>query len=248
MKKLLILMMIPLLIISLWLPAAAKPALLHDEAGCLSAAEEARLETLLQEVSDRNEFAVSAVITERTDGSSPSYYAHYLYYSGYGRRRKNGGILLLICTASRDYYLQEDVQNQTLGEDGLQRLTDDIVPLLKKDDFAGAVEQLALTCDEVVTIVREEGSYTYVPALEWYFILLAIGIGLLLGCLVVFLFASKLRSVRKQAGARNYMDEGSLCITAQQDQFLYHTVTRIPRQQSNGSGGGGSSGGSGGKF
>ena len=80
------------------------------------------------------------------------------------------------------------------------------------------------------------------------FILLAIGIGLLLGCLVVFLFASKLRSVRHQAGARNYMNEGSLCITEQQDQFLYHTVTRIPRQQSSGSGGGSSSGGSGGKF
>jgi uncharacterized protein len=62
----------------------------------------------------------------------------------------------------------------------------------------------------------------------------------------------KLRSVRRQNEARQYVKEGSMQLTQSGDYFMYRNVTRTPKPQNNSSsrsgGGGGSRSIGGGKF
>ena len=83
-----------------------------------------------------------------------------------------------------------------------------------------------------------------------------VGIALVVGVIVAFcvtgVMRSKLKSVRWQNNARQYVREGSFKLTRSRDLYLYSTVTRVPRPKSSSgsrggfSGGGGSRGG--GKF
>jgi len=59
-------------------------------------------------------------------------------------------------------------------------------------------------------------------------------VGILVGCglaaAIMFGIRSKLKSVRSQRTACNYVRGGSFKVTGRQDVFLFHNVTRIPIQ------------------
>ena len=88
------------------------------------------------------------------------------------------------------------------------------------------------------TVLLEE----LVPALKN----IAVIIGLIIALLVTSSMKSKLKSVRYQANARDYIRSGSFNLKHSRDLYLYSTVTRVARPKSNSGGsrsGGGSRGG-----
>ena len=85
---------------------------------------------------------------------------------------------------------------------------------------------------------------------------ISIAVGVCLSFIIVGNMKSKLKTVRFQAAASNYMKNGSLNITESRDLFLYNTVTRTAKPKNNSSSGssthtsssGSTHGGGGGKF
>lgn len=86
---------------------------------------------------------------------------------------------------------------------------------------------------------------------------IAIVVGFVLSLIIVGNMKAKLKTVRFQAAASNYIKDNSLNINERRDLFLYNTVTRRAKPKNDDSGGGSSThtsssgtthGGGGGKF
>lgn len=73
----------------------------------------------------------------------------------------------------------------------------------------------------------------------------SIAIGMVISLLIMLGFRSQLKSVRRKSVADDYKVPGSMIVTEQSDMFLYHHVTRTPRQTQNNSRPGGGVGGGG---
>ena len=77
-------------------------------------------------------------------------------------------------------------------------------------------------------------------------LLIAVLIGAVISLIIVFSMKSKLKSVRPQKTASNYVRSGSFTLTRDLDLYLYRTIVRTRRADTNSGsrgGGGGSRGG-----
>ncbi len=248
MKKLWILTLIPILMLSLWLPASAQADLLCDHTGLLSDAERAELEAALFAASDRNSFDIAVLLVDDFYERHIEGYAEGVYaIGGYGETRVYGGILLVLSMEERDWCFHVDQQGEhsVLTNGDLDDLENAILPLLKANDFYGAIEQYTEFCDDRITENRLNPPLRAVPPLEWYYIPIALGIGIIPAVIVVLVMVSKLKTVRMQPSAKSYLREDSLRVTERSEHFLYNRVVRIPRvKYSGGKRGGGFGGGS----
>jgi len=68
--------------------------------------------------------------------------------------------------------------------------------------------------------------------------LIGLGVGVVIAAIIMFAIRSKLKSVRSQRTACNYVRDNSFRLTNQRDIFLFRNITRTPRQ-TQASGGGG---------
>ena len=94
--------------------------------------------------------------------------------------------------------------------------------------------------------------------MSWFWIPISLVVGVVLSLMVVGTMKSKLKTVRFQAAANNYVKAGSMNLTERRDIFLYNTMTKTKKEKNDSSSGGGSSthttssgstaGGGGGKF
>lgn len=86
------------------------------------------------------------------------------------------------------------------------------------------------------------------PHLSWYSLPLALLIGFILALIIMSSARSKLKSVKMEHGASNYVRMGSMHVDASRDTYLYSTVTKTAKPKENSSshssGGGSYSGGS----
>ena len=64
-------------------------------------------------------------------------------------------------------------------------------------------------------------------------LLISIIIGIAIGFITVSVMKSQLRSVRRQSGAANYLNAGSLELRVSRERFLYENTTRTPKAKSN---------------
>lgn len=254
-----------------------KYARVNDGGDLLSASEEEKLEAALDEISNRQQFDVVVVTTDSTGGKTPMEYADDFYdYNGYGYGEERDGALLLISMEERDWYISTCGYGITaLTDYGIQQIGDSIIPYLKDQEYYDCFSKFARLCDSYVTTARTSAPIDIqgysgigdVPRIEhkapFNFgsnILISLIIGFVVALIITGAMRSKLKTVRFQAAANDYVNPGSLKIARSQDLFLYSTVTRtaIPKETRSGGGGGGSSthvsssgsthGGGGGKF
>ncbi len=64
-------------------------------------------------------------------------------------------------------------------------------------------------------------------------VLISAVVGLIIGFIAVSLMKAQLKSVRSAKNAANYIRQGSFSLTESRDVFLYSTVTRVSKPQSN---------------
>ena len=95
--------------------------------------------------------------------------------------------------------------------------------------------------------------------MSWIWIPISLVAGIVLSLIVVGTMKSKLKTVRFQAAANNYVKAGSMNLTESRDIFLYNTMTKTKKEKNDSSSSGGGSsthttssgstaGGGGGKF
>lgn len=212
--------------------------LLVDDANLLTTAEKSEIITALNEASDAVDVDIVVVTTPSLGMKTEMTFADDYYdQNGYGRGESGqDGVLLLISMEERAWYVStcgkciEMVSYNAVG--------DRIVSDLSAGDYAGAFKAYA---NEVKREIVHETSF-----FNWTRLGVALAIGFIIALIVVGSMKAKLKTVRFQPAANNYLKPGSLNVTLAQENFLYNTVTRTARPKDDGGSGGGSHTSSGG--
>ena len=256
-RKLFTLMLILCLVAGLGLTAYASSNHLVDDAGLLTDTEAANLEAKLSQISDRHNVDIVIVAVDSTDGKSPMDFADDYYdYNGY----RADGILLLVSMEDSDWWVSTTGYGITAITDaGLDYMSDRFVPYLSDGEFAQAFEKFADLCDEFITQAKTGDPYDShnLPKEPFSLVtnlLIALGIGLVAAWIVTGSMKAKLKTVRQQAKADDYIASGSLQLTHSRDLFLYTHLDRREKPKSDSgssthtSSSGTTHGGGGGKF
>ena len=256
-RKLFTLMLILCFVAGLTLTAYAATGHLVDDAGLLTNTDAANLETKLSQISDRYNVDVVIVTVDSTNGKSPMDFADDYYdYNGY----RTDGILLLVSMDDSDWWVSTTGYGITAITDaGLDYMSDRFVPYLSDGEFAQAFEKFADLCDEFITQAKTGDPYDShnLPKEPFSLVtnlLIALGIGLVVAWIVTGSMKAKLKTVRQQAKADDYIASGSLQLTHSRDLFLYTHLDRREKPKSDSgssthtSSSGTTHGGGGGKF
>ena len=209
---------------------------------------------------------IVVLTTDTLEGLAPRDYADDIYdYCDFGYGEDRDGALLLISMEDNDWYISTCGYGITVFTDaGIQYIGEQIKEDLSDGDFSEAFDKFDKfvgLCDDFITQARTGDPYDLhnLPRepLDLIWIPISIVVGLCLALIIVGSMKAKLKTVRFQAAANNYIKDGSLNITESRDLFLYDTVTRTAKPKNDSSGGGSSThtsssgethGGGGGKF
>lgn len=228
-----------------------------DEAGLLSEQEALDLEGLFSDISDKYNIDVVVLTVDSLDGYSAESYANNYYDSnGYA----DNGVLLLVCMDERVWWVSTCGSCIGLVDD--DTIGDGIVSHLSAGAYHTAFYRYGQLCADAMSGENygyEDYDDEYSPnasaTTKKRGVAKQLGISLLIGAvigiIVVGIMASRMKSVRKQRSAANYICNGSLHMRQSQDVFLYQNTTRTAKPKNNSSGGGGggrSHGGGGGRF
>ena len=236
MKKLLTGLLIFLLILLLCVPALAdtEKNLIHDDADLLTDAEQTQLQQKAAQISNEYRIELTILTVSTTNGHTTQRYAErYYQQNGLGTGRG-----WYICTYAEGY--------DAVSDDRTAELMEDVTPQLSKGKYADAFHTYL---DLMAAELKDYRETT--PDEVLIFVVIALGVGALVGLITVLIMRSGMKSAVYQHGAREYIVNGSYDLTHHQDIFLYSHVTKVRRSSSSSSGsrgGSGRSGGSGGSF
>lgn len=231
--------------------AADGPERLVDMADLLSDSEESDLLNMLNEISERQQLDIVIVTTDSLEGYTAEQYADDFYdYNGYGFGNSADGILFLISMEERDWSISTTGYGITAFTDaGQAYIIEVILSDLSDGYYASAFTRFANLCDDYITQARTGNPYDIdnMPKEPFEF-----GVSLAVSFIAAFVIAliatgimrSRLKSVRSQSKADDYIRSGSMQLTRKNDLFLYRHVSRREKPKESSSGSSGSSGGS----
>ena len=226
---------------------------LVDEGEVLNSSEQGEILRRLDEISNREQFGVAIVTVPdyRTardvpliSTADPHIFAYdFFIHYGYGIGANKDGILLLISLDRRDISIATSGFGVTAFTDaGWNRIVDDMLSDLGAGDFYSAFHLFIDRVDQYLAQARggqpyDVGNMPRVITI-WNF-LIPLGIGVTVSSVIMFFWASGLKSVRSQNLATNYVREGSLKISVRRERFLFRNVVKRPRPKQNNNTGGG---------
>lgn len=252
-KKTLRLALLFLILFSMFIPGMAFASSdgvtrIHDEVGLLTPAQVDALDEKLGEISVRHDFDIAIVIVQYL--SMPTAHqdaAEAFEYYDYGRGSGDDGAVLLIAMADRDFGFATTAGRgeNVFTYEGQYYLDTLYVPYLSEGEYYQAFDAFADAADDFLTQAEAGKSYDQgnIPKSaeeKAKVYLICIIAGFIVGLIVALVLKAQLRSVRKDAFAREYIRNGSMMLRAQHDRFLYSTVSKTARSDNNSSGGGGS--------
>lgn len=245
------------------LAADSKPNMV-DAAGMLEAGEVEELETLLDDISNKNNMDVVAVIVSDLEGKTAQEYADDYYdYNGYGYGESRDGILLLIDMGSRKWHISVCGEGITAFTDsGLEFIADKFVDKLSDGKLDKAIKIYAKWCDKFIEQANEGMPYDSgnmpkeIPGFKWVLYCLVIGYGI--SFFIGGRKKSKMKSIVEQKTATDYTRPGSVTYLGNSDRYIRtSTTSRIIETESSSSSSGSSThssssgtshGGTGGSF
>lgn len=264
MKKIIAIFFSLLLVASFCMSVSADTRLqprLMDYADILTDSEEYELTEKLDEISERQQFDVVIVTVNDTDGKSITAYADdYFDYNGFGYGSSYDGCVLVVDMGGRDWWISTSGYGITaLTDAGIEYIGEQIEGDLSNAFYYDAFTTYADLCDDFVSEAESGSPYDTgnLPkeGYNWFMgIAVSVIIGFVIALIITLIMKGKLKSVRFQPGAKDYMVPGSMNVTASRDIFLYRNVSRRAKpKESSGSSthtssSGRSHGGGGGSF
>lgn len=245
--------------------AASDLSRLVDNADLLTDSEESTLLSKLNEISERQQADVVVVTADTLDGKTPMDYADDFYdYNGYGFGADKDGVLLLVSMEDRDWWMSTTGYGITAITDaGIEYISEKFLSDLSDGDYADAFTTYAELCDDFFTQAKAGKPYDvgHMPKepfnIAWN-LFVAVIVGFVIALIATGVMKGKLKTVRFQSAASNYVKANSMNVTESRDMFLYTHVDRRAKPQDTDSSSGGSSthtsssgtthGGGGGKF
>lgn len=244
--------------------AASDLPRLVDNADLLTDSEESTLLSKLNEISERQQADVVVVTADTLDGKTPMDYADDFYdYNGYGFGADKDGVLLLVSMEDRDWWMSTTGYGITAITDaGIEYISGKFLSDLSDGDYADAFTTYAELCDDFFTQARSGQPYDtgHMPKQPFNIarnLLIALIVGFVIALIATGVMKGKLKTVRFQSAASNYVKANSMNVTESRDMFLYTHVDRRAKPKDTDSSSGSSThtsssgsthGGGGGKF
>ena len=265
-KNLAIILMCSLLLGMFCLPAvteaasAVHPPRVVDEGNLLDAEEELELTEKLDAISERQQFDVAVVTVDSLEGKYAEDFADDFYdYQGYGMGQDADGVLLLVSMAEREWHITTTGFGiRAISERDIKEISQEFLPYLTDGEYMRAFTIYADLCEEYMADAKTTAGNSGIAsffAVSPVWILGAFLMGFVLALIPMGIMKRKLKSVRRENAAANYVKQGSFRVTESHDRFLYRNVVRRAKpKESHGGGGahrgssGRSHGGGGGKF
>ncbi|MBQ8301301.1 MAG: TPM domain-containing protein [Clostridia bacterium] len=209
-----------------------------DRAGYLMQSELDELTKDLDAVREKYDFEV-AIYTESTMTSATAEAsADDIYdYNGYGAGENDDGIMLYICSDTREYHFTTHGKGlEYFNTNGLIYLESQVLPYLSEDDYYGAFNAYIETADELLEMAESGTPYNEKQYSTKYLI------GVIIVCLIAPLLIAlwmmnrklkKMKTAVENDYAANYMKPGSMNITVSRDLFLYSRITKTEKPKSN---------------
>ncbi len=226
---------------------------LDDSADLLTDQEEAQLASTIGKLSE--ELECNVCFATVNDLSNPSFtfngtaldYAERYYETKYGVN--TDGVIVFLVMHDED----GDRQIFVLGTGKCQKLLSTEESADIRSDAINNHNPGSHGYYDFFDSIAKGLAVAVPPHLKWYSLPLALLIGFAVAMMITLSLKSKLKSVKPERSAANYVRSGSMQLSDSRDTFLYHTVSRTPRPKSNSSGshtssGGGSYSGGGSKF
>ena len=172
--------------------------------------------------------------------SATSYADDYYDYNGF----RYDGIALAVFTVSREWAIStKGSAISTFTDKGQSDIISDIKSYMSNGDYYEAFSEFADKCDEYLQYEKDNGKAKTDSSGKNLIIAIAISvvIGVIVGFIGSGMMKSKLKSVKFQSGAANYVVPNTFNLSNAQDVYLYSTVTKTRRDSDSSSGSGGSS-------
>jgi len=239
MKKLLSCVLLTLLLLTLLLPVYASfenPSIV-DEAGYLMQSELVSLSKELDKVREKYDFEVAVYTESDMTSSTAEASADDIYdYQGYGAGENDDGIMLYICSDTREYHFTTHGKGlRYFNANGLAYLESMVLPHLSEDDYYEAIKEYIETTDELLQMAKEGKPYNE-KQYSMKYLLGVITVCLIAPLLIAFLMMKrklkKMKTAVENDYAANYIKPGSMRIDTSRDLFLYSRITKTERPKS----------------
>ena len=213
---------------------------LWDDADILTESEESILISQLDEISERQMVdivvhTVWSIGEYSAQDAADNIFENYRYGMGEDRNC----ILLLVSMEYHDWHITTAGYGITAVTDaGIAYIEENMVPYLSDGEYIEAFSAYADICDTFITMAKSGNPFDAddlpkepFPVLRNLIVCLVIGI--IAGWIVVSKMKAELITVRHQTGAAVYTRQGSMNVTGSKDIFLYRTVSKTEKSDSN---------------
>lgn len=213
-----------------------------DNADLLTHTEENELSEKLQDISDELQFDVVVVTTNSTGSKTATEYADdYFDYNGYGRGSNNDGALFLVDMGDRKWAISTSGYGiEAIVDSALNDMEEEIVPYLKSGDYDGAFNEFADLTYDIVNDAKNGKSYSNSTTSTTKNhknigtnLIVAFSIGAGISLIIILVYRSKLKPVKFQKEAKEYIVPGSFNLRRSDDVFLYFNITKVPIPKNN---------------
>lgn len=222
-----------------------------DEADLLSDSDEQSLESYINEVIEKHDFAydIAVVTVNSTDGKSAEAYADDYYdYNDYGYDSEGSGLLLLVDMGGRNWHISTKGKGiRAFTDYGISQIGDEVASRLGNESYYGAFKKFVDMADSYIEKYESSGKAYDVgnkPKDYGKMFGMSLASGMIVAVIVCICMGSQLKTAVRQTAARVYIRNGSMRITNSQDIFLYNTVSKTKIETDSGSSGGGGGGSS----
>ncbi len=261
MKKVMISLFCIIFAVFIFAVPASALSRVADNAGMLSEEEKISLAESIDGISEKYGFDVVIVTVSDTGNKTATQYADdYFDYNGYGFGDDRSGILLLISSADREYWISTSGSCiRTFTDSRINEIGSAMLPKLSSNDYYGACSTFLSMTESYLAKGGADGTSSVdintsdIAVLE----IIVVAIAALIG----FLFENSMKKNMKppvaQSYASNYVMRDSFALTESSDVFLYTSLSKTPRPKQTGRYGGSSThvgssgrshGGGGGRF
>ena len=205
-----------------------------DDAGYLMQSEISSLSKELDKVREKYSFEVAIYTESDMTSSTAEASADDIYdYNGYGAGEDDDGILLYICSDTREYHFTTHGEGlKYFNSNGLKYLESKVVPYLSEDDYYEAFEIFIETTDELLQMAKDGKPYNEKQYSTKYLIgviIAALLIPLLIAWILMKKKLKKMKTAVENDYAANYVKPGSMNISVSRDLFLYSRITKTER-------------------
>lgn len=234
---------------------------LVDGADILTDSEEADILSKLDNASVELQFDIVIATTYGLGGEYIRDVADDYYdYNGFGYGSNADGCVLLVDMQGRDWWISTSGYGITaLTDAGIEyignQFESDLSDGYYSEAFETYVSQVEAFVNQAMTDKPYDTGNLPKDGYNWFFgIVFSLVAGFVIALISVLVMKGKLKSVRRQPAAKDYLVPGSMNVTSSRDIFLYRNVTRRAKpKESSGSSthtssSGRSHGGGGGSF